>query len=54
MNALIAQMIDFVGTLPAEWQPKWHDFQVASNFVPIESMLLMKAWFADLGVGYSD
>ena len=54
MNALIAQMIDFVGILPAEWQLKWHDIQVASNFVPVESMSLLKAWFADLEVGYSD
>ena len=43
MNALTAQMIDFVGNLPAEWQPKWHDFQAASNFQPIESMSLLKA-----------
>lgn len=47
MDALVAQMIDFVGTLPAEWQPKWHEIQVASKFVPVKSTSLLKAWFAD-------
>lgn len=39
MNALVAQMIDFVGPLPEEWQAKWTQLQVTSNFVPVESML---------------
>ena len=38
MIALIAQMIGFVGDSPAEWQPKWHEIQVASNFVPVKGM----------------
>lgn len=47
MNALVAQMIDFVGALPTEWQPKWHDILAASNFVPTKSTSLLKAWFVD-------
>lgn len=38
MGALVAQMISFVGDLPAQWEPKWREIQVASNFVPVESM----------------
>jgi len=47
MDALVAQMIDFVGTLPVEWQQKWYEIQVASKFVPVKSMSLLRAWLAD-------
>ena len=38
MDALVAQMIDFVGAMPPGWQPKWHELQLDSNSVPVKSM----------------
>ena len=29
MTALVMQMIDLVGELPIEWQPKWHEMEAA-------------------------
>lgn len=38
MDALVAQMIDFVGEMPPGWQSKWHEILLASNSVPVKSM----------------
>ena len=29
MNALVRQIIELVGELPIEWQPKWHELVTA-------------------------
>ena len=33
MNALVIQMINLVGELPIEWQPKWHKMEAADLLV---------------------
>lgn len=43
MNALAAQMINFVGKMPTEWQQTWDEIKLASNFAPVKSMSLLKA-----------
>lgn len=43
MSALVAQMFDFVGDEPIEWQQRWDEMQLASNFTPMESKWLSKA-----------
>ena len=43
MNALVAQMINFVEELPTKWQQTWDELQLVSNFVPVESTSLLKA-----------
>ena len=42
MNALVAQMINFVGEVPIEWQQTWDEIQLASNFAPVKSKQLFK------------
>ena len=44
MNALVAQMVNFVGEVPTEWQQTWDEIQLASNFAPVKSMSFLKAW----------